>query len=392
MNKNVIYVDNSATTPIINSVYLAMEPFIQKKYGNSSSIYEIGRESNSILNNCRISIAKDLVAHEPSEIIFTSGGSESNNLAIKGLINYNIRNKIFKNHIITSKIEHPAILNTLKYLKQLYNVDITYLNVDKYGIIDINELINSFNENTKLVTIMYANNEIGSIQPIKEIVKIAHKKNVLVHTDAVQAIGHININLKDLDIDFLSLSGHKFHGPKGIGCLYLKKHTKIDPLIHGGNQESGYRSGTEAISLIVGLTSALNYCVNNLESRTKYIKKMSDYLIKNILNKIPQSYLVGHPINRLENIVNFCFDAIEGEALLLLLDSFGICASTGSACSSKSLKTSHVLRAVDNQKLNLHGSLRISLSHLNTEQEIKFIIEKLIVSVNKLRILSPLWN
>ncbi len=382
-----IYVDNAATTAVSKNVIDAMIPYYNEKYGNPSSLYSIGRESKKAIEVARETVSECINAL-PSEIFFTSGGSESDNWAIKGVAYEQALNG--KKHIITTTFEHHAVLHTVEALKK-DGFEITYLDVHENGLIRPEELEKALRDDTALVTIMYANNEIGTIQPIAEIGKICRNHGVIFHTDAVQAIGNVLIDVKEQNIDLLSLTAHKFHGPKGVGALYIKKGIKIKNLIEGGAQERGRRAGTENVPGIVGLSTALKFACSDIEKRAKRISKLRDKLIDNAL-KIEHSRLNGDLNNRLPGNVNMCFEGIEGESLLLMLDMHGICASSGSACTSGSLDPSHVLLAIGLPHEIAHGSLRISLSDDNTEEEVDYIIEILPKIIDRLRQMSPLWE
>ena len=386
-----IYLDHAATTPVDREVIEAMLPYFSKYYGNASSLHSFGREAYEALEKSREQVAKILNA-ENKEILFTSGGTESDNLALKGVA-YKNRDKINTNgpHIITSSIEHPAVLETCKYLEK-EGFKIKYLSVDKYGIVDLDELSESITKDTFLISIMFANNEIGTVQPIEEIGKIAEENNVIFHTDAVQAIGKIPIDVKKLNVDLLSISSHKIYGPKGVGALFIRKSLNIKPIINGGGHERGLRSGTENIPGIVGLGKACELSRERLDRDIIYMKRLRDKLIKGVLEKIEESYLNGHPEKRLVNNAHFRFTAIEGESILMSLDEKGIAASTGSACSSKELQPSHVLLAIGLSPVEAHGSLRLTVGRENTEEEIDYVIETLPEVVSKLREISPLWN
>ena len=379
--------DNSATTRISSEVLDSMMPYLTTGYGNPSSIYSIGRESRKAIESAREQVAKALNC-DTNEIYFTSGGSESDNWAIKGVA---FANENKGKHIITTSIEHHAVLHTCKYLEK-YGFEITYLPVKSNGIIDINDLKKAIRKDTILISIMYANNEIGSIQPIKEIGEIAKENNIYFHTDAVQAIGNIPINLKELNIDLLSLSAHKFHGPKGVGVLYIRKGVKISNMIHGGGQEKNMRAGTENVAGIVGLGKAIELATIDIEKKSKYLITLRERLIKGIMESIPDTILNGDPINRLPGNVNVCFKYIEGESILLMLDMKGICASSGSACTSGSLNPSHVLLAIGLPHEIAHGSLRLTLSEENTQEEIEYVLETLPPIIQNLRNMSPLIN
>lgn len=382
-----IYVDNAATTAVSKNVIDAMIPYYNEKYGNPSSLYSIGRESKKAIEVARETVSECINAL-PSEIFFTSGGSESDNWAIKGVAYEQALNG--KKHIITTTFEHHAVLHTVEALKK-DGFEITYLDVHENGLIRPEELEKALRDDTALVTIMYANNEIGTIQPIAEIGKICRNHGVIFHTDAVQAIGNVLIDVKEQNIDLLSLTAHKFHGPKGVGALYIKKGIKIKNLIEGGAQERGRRAGTENVPGIVGLSTALKFACSDIEKRAKRISKLRDKLIDNAL-RIEHSRLNGDLNNRLPGNVNMCFEGIEGESLLLMLDMHGICASSGSACTSGSLDPSHVLLAIGLPHEIAHGSLRISLSDDNTEEEVDYIIEILPKIIDRLRQMSPLWE
>lgn len=386
MNK-YIYMDNSATTQVKQEVLDEMLPYFSINYGNPSSIYALGGKSKNAVEVAREKIAKAIGANA-NEIFFTAGGSESDNWALKGIA---FANRKKGNHIITSKIEHHAILHTCQYLEK-EGFRVTYLDVDKYGTVDLEQLKNSITDDTILISIMFANNEIGTIQPIKEIGQIAKEKGIYFHTDAVQAIGHVKIDVNDLNIDLLSMSAHKFYGPKGIGVLYIRKGVKIDPLITGGAQERNRRAGTENVPGIVGMGKAIELAYDNLEESNARLIKLRDRLINKILDRIDYVRLNGHPTNRLPGNVNVCFEFIEGESLLLSLDMEGIAASSGSACTSGSLEPSHVLLAIGLPHEIAHGSLRLSLGDFNTEEEIDYVVDKLVEIVSRLRAMSPLYE
>lgn len=386
MNRE-IYMDNAATTPVKKEVLDSMTPYFTGFYGNPSSIYKKGREAKKALDESREKVAKILGANS-REIYFTSGGSESDNWAIKGVA---FGNKDKGNHIITTKIEHHAVLHTCEYLER-NGFEITYLDVDEYGMINLEDLKNAITDKTILISVIYANNEVGTIQPISEIGKIAKQNNIYFHTDAVQAIGNIKIDVDDLNIDLLSLSAHKFYGPKGVGALYIRKNVKLHPYIHGGAQERNRRAGTESIANIVGLTKALEIAYENLESHNEKLILLRNKLIKNIMDNISHVKLNGHPEKRLPGNVNVSLEFIEGEALLLSLDMVGIAASSGSACTSGSLDPSHVLLAMGLPHEIAHGSLRLSLGDFNNEDEIDYVVENLKKIVDRLRAMSPLYD
>ncbi len=385
--EKIIYMDHAATTPVRKEVFDEMMPYFSEYYGNPSSIYHLSNFSKIAIDKARERVAKAINA-EKNEIYFTGGGTESDNWALKGIAS-KLRDK--GNHIITSKIEHHAILHTCEYLEKL-GFEVTYLNVDEYGMISLDELEKSIKDNTILISIMFANNEIGTIQPIKEIGSIAKKHNIIFHTDAVQAVGSLPIDVKAMNIDLLSMSAHKLYGPKGVGALYVRKGIKLDPLIHGGAQERNKRAGTENVPGIVGLGKAIELAYSELEENTAKLIELRDYMIKNIQNRIPDVRLNGHPTKRLPGNVNMCFRYIEGESLLLSLDMYKIEASSGSACTSGSLDPSHVLLAIGLPHEIAHGSLRLSLGIKNTKEEVDFVVEKLVTIVDRLRQMSPLYE
>lgn len=379
--------DHAATTYTDQEVLKEMLPFYSDIFGNPSSIHTYGREVKKHIDIARSKVAKSIAAL-PEEIFFTAGGSESDNWAIRGIA-YANKNK--GKHIITTKIEHHAALYTCESLEK-EGFDLTYLSVDEFGIIDLNELKSAIRDETILISIMYANNEIGSIQPIDEIGKIAEDKKIYFHTDAVQAIGNIKINVKKLNIDSLSLSAHKFYGPKGVGALYIRKGVKIENLIYGGGQEKGKRAGTENVPGIIGLGKAIEKATENIENNNRKLINLRDKLIKGVMEKIPYTILTGHPDKRLPGNASFCFKYIEGEALLLNLDIKGIAASSGSACTSGSLDPSHVLLSIGLPHEIAHGSLRLTLGAINTEEDIDYVLEELPIIVKKLRDMSPLYD
>jgi len=385
--KKLIYMDNAATTPVKSEVLEEMLPYFSEMYGNPSSIYSLGSHSKVAVEEAREKIGKAIGAN-PKEIFFTAGGSEADNWALKGIA---YRNRDKGNHIITTKIEHHGVLHTCEYLEK-QGFEVTYLDVDEYGIIDLNQLKKSITDETILISIMFANNEIGTIQPIKEIGEIAKEKNIYFHTDAVQAIGHINIDVEELNIDLLSMAAHKFYGPKGIGALYIRRGVKIDPLISGGAQERNRRAGTENVPGIVGMGKAIELAYENLDENNRKLIKLRDSLIKKIFDNIDHVKLNGHPTKRLPGNVNLSFEFIEGESLLLSLDMEGIAASSGSACTSGTLDPSHVLLAIGLPHEIAHGSLRLSLGDFNTEDEVDFVVEKLVEIVARLRAMSPLYE
>ena len=379
-----VYADNAATTPVSPEVISAMAPIFETSWGNPSSLHSKGREAKAILDDARERIAK-VFNCKAGEIYFTSCGTESDNWAIKGAA-YKMRSK-GRNHIITTKIEHHAVLNACAALEK-EGFEVTYLGVDENGFVNMDELRAAVSERTALVSVMFANNEVGTIEPISEIARIAHSVGALMFTDAVQAVGNVDIDLSTLGVDMLSVSGHKIHAPKGIGMLYIKQGVLISNLIDGGGQEKRKRAGTENLPYIVGLAKALEIAKEKLPDLPR-VAKMRDRLI-NELTKIPYSKLNGDRVERLAGNVNIGFEFIEGESLLLWLDISGICASTGSACSSASLEASHVLLAMGVPHEKAHGSLRLSISHETTDEEIDYIIEKVPEVVSKLRDMSPL--
>jgi cysteine desulfurase len=381
-----VYADNAATTSVSKAVLDSMLPYFSKKYGNPSSIYSLGRQTHEAVDDARLKVAT-ILGCEPQEIFFTSGGSESDNWAIRGVALANIKKG---KHLITSKFEHHAILHTMKALEK-EGFEVTYLDVTSKGLVTPESLAAAIRPDTTLVTIMYANNEIGTIQPIPELAKICHDKGVIFHTDAVQAIGHVAINVRTQGIELLSLSAHKFHGPKGVGVLYIRKGLRFPNLIEGGAQERNRRAGTENIPGIVGLATALEIAVTSISERNEKVKKLRDRLIDGML-KLPMTRLNGDREKRLPGNVNISIEGIEGESLLLLLDMNGICASSGSACTSGSLDPSHVLLSIGLKHEVAHGSLRLTLDENNTDEDIDYILEVLPTIVDKLRTMSPLWE
>ena len=383
----IIYLDNAATTKTAKEAVDAMLPFFTEHYGNASSIYSLGAESKKAMTQAREIIAESIGA-TPAEIYFTAGGSESDNWALVATAEaYASKGK----HIITSRIEHHAILHTCDYLKTR-GYEITYVDVDENGVIKLDELKKAIRPDTILISVMFANNEIGTIQPIKEIGEIAKEHGILFHTDAVQAYGHVPINVDEDHIDMLSTCGHKINGPKGIGFLYIRKGVKIRSFIHGGQQERSRRAGTENIPGIVGYGAAVKKAFESLTERMNKETRLRDYLIGRIEKEIPYCRLNGDRVKRLPNNVNFSFQFIEGESLLIMLDMKGICASSGSACTSGSLDPSHVLLAIGLPHEIAHGSLRLTLSEENTKEEIDYVVDSIKEIVNKLRSMSPLYE
>jgi len=382
-----VYLDYAATTPCDPEVIKAMEPYFFEKFGNASSIYSYGQEAKKAIEDSREALAEFLGA-DPSEIIFTSGGTESNNFAIEGIA-YASEKK--GNHIIASGIEHHAISGPCKFLEKR-GFKVSYIGVDKFGLVSPEDIKKAIEDETILISVMHANNEIGTIQPIAEIGKIAKEKGIYFHTDAVQTVGHIPVNVGNLNVDFLSLSAHKFYGPKGVGALYVRKGTRIERFLHGGDQERGRRASTYNTPGIVGLGKAIELCRDKMEEESKFQISLRDKLIKNIPNEISEAYLNGHPNKRLPNNVNFSIKYIEGESILLNLDMMGIACSTGSACTSSSLEPSHVLLAIGLPHEIAHGSLRITLGRWTKEDEVKYLLECLPKIVKKLRAMSPLYE
>lgn len=383
----IIYLDNAATTKTAPEAVQAMLPYFTEYYGNASSIYGLGAESKKAITEVREVIAKSLNA-DPSEIYFTAGGSESDNWAlIAAAESYAGKGK----HIITSKIEHHAVLHTCQYLEKK-GYEVTYVDVDENGILKLEELKKAIRPDTILISVMFANNEIGTLQPVKEIGELAKENGILFHTDAVQAYGHVPIDVEECHIDMLSASGHKLNGPKGVGFLYIRKGVKIRSFVHGGAQERRRRAGTENVPGIVGLGAAAELAFSKLEVRMEKERGLRDYLIGRIENEIPYCRLNGDRNRRLPNNVNFSFQFIEGESLLIMLDMKGICASSGSACTSGSLDPSHVLLAIGLPHETAHGSLRLTLSEENTMEEMDFVVDSVKEIVNRLRQMSPLYE
>jgi len=382
-----IYFDHAATTSVKPEVLETMLPFFTEKYGNPSSIYSLGRENKKAIDDAREKVAKALNAL-PKEIFFTSGGTEADNWALEGIA---FANQAKGKHIITTNIEHHAILHTCKFLEK-QGFEITYIPVDNQGIVHIEDIAKAIRPDTILISVMFTNNEIGTIQPIKEIGALAKEKGICFHTDAVQAIGNIPIDVKDMNIDMLSLSGHKFYGPKGVGVLYIRDGVRIYPFMNGGAQERGKRASTENVAGIVGLGKAIELATENIEQYNAKLMKLRDRAIKEILEKIPYSRLNGDEKNRLPGNVNISFEFIEGESILLMLDMKGICASSGSACTSGSLDPSHVLLAIGLPHEIAHGSLRLTFGEENTDSDLDYLLETLPPIIEKLRAMSPLYD
>lgn len=378
--EKLIYLDNAATTATKKEVYDAMQPYFGELYGNAASIYRFAAKSLNAVSDAREVVANFLGA-KSKEIYFTGGGSESDNWALKSTA-FMLREK--GKHIITTKIEHHAILHTCEFLEKL-GFEVTYVDVDEDGVVKVDELKKAIREDTILISVMFANNEIGTIEPIKEIGAIAHEHGIIFHTDAVQAFGHVKIDVEEMNIDILSASGHKFGGPKGVGIMYLRESVKIGAFIHGGAQERAKRAGTHNTPGIVGFAKATELAAENMEVNAKKELELRDYLIERVLEEIPYTKLNGHRVNRLTNNVNFSFRSIEGESLLIMLDQKGICGSSGSACTSGSLDPSHVLLAIGLPHEIAHGSLRLTLSENNTKEEIDYTIDSLKTIVERLR-------
>lgn len=387
MTQRTVYADHAATTYVHPEVLDVMKPYFTEKYGNPSSIYLIGRENRKAIEEAREKVAKALGA-EPKEIFFTGSGTEADNWAIKGIA-YANRHK--GNHIITTKFEHHAVLHTCEFL-EAQGFEVTYLPVDENGLVDPLKVREAIKDTTILISVMFANNEIGTIQPIEEIGRIARDKGIYFHTDAVQAVGNVEVDVKKLNVDLLALSAHKIYGPKGVGALYIRKGTKISSFIHGGGQEKGRRASTENVAGIVGLGKAIELASKNLTEYNRKLIALREKTINGILEKIPYSRINGDRQKRLPGNVNFSFEFIEGESLLLLLESKGIYASSGSACTSGSLDPSHVLLSIGLPHEIAHGSLRLSFGEENTEEDVDYILEVLPDIVQKLRNMSPLYN
>lgn len=373
----MIYMDNAATTKVTENVLNAMLPYMRENYGNASAIYSLGQKSRAAIENSRIKIA-EILKTKPSEIYFTSSGSESDNWVIKESLNPRE-----KNHIISSKIEHPAILNSLKAVER-WGTDYSLISVDQEGFINLDELSEKIKDNTNLISVMFANNEIGTIEPIKEISKIAREKNILMHTDAVQAMGNVKFNLKDLDLDMLSISGHKLGAPKGIGILYIKEGTEIFPFIDGGEQERGMRASTENVASIVGLAKAIEDAYANIDENISYTRDLRDYTIEKLLN-IDGIILNGPREKRLPGNINITLKDTKPQTMVQYLDMYDICASSGSACAAGSINPSHVLRAIGRSEEDSLSMLRLSLNHNNTKDECDYVVEKINEGMKKFK-------
>ncbi len=393
MAHELIYMDNSATSPVDEEVLKEMLPFFNERFGNASTLYRLGVDAKEVLEKARKQVA-DLINADPSEITFTSGGTESDNMVIKGIALKEIQKSTEenpRNHIITSAIEHPAVLKTCEFLEK-FGFEVTYLPVDEDGLISLDDLKNAIKDSTILITIMHANNEVGTIQPIKEIGEIAREHNIPFHTDAVQSAGKIPVDVKEQNIDLLSLSSHKINGPKGVGAVYIKKGIRLEVFMHGGGQENGLRSGTENIPGIVGFGKAAELANERLEEHMKHNQEIRDALIEKVLANIKDSYVNGSLEQRLPNNVHFRFSGVEGESLILRLDNEGIDGATGSACSTHDLKGSHVLAALGIKPALSHGSLRLSIGPENSIDDVDYIVASIKKVVDYLRDLSPLWD
>jgi len=381
------YFDYAATAPTDPEVVKAMEPYFSEQFGNPSSLHYFGQQARKAVENTRGQLSSFLGAKE-EEVIFTSGGTESNNFALNGVVYANEKKG---NHVITSVIEHHAVLEPLKFLEKR-GLKVTYVKVDKDGVVSVEDIKKAITDKTILISVMHANNEIGTVQPIKEIAKVAKEKEISFHCDAVQTVGHIPANVNDLGVDLLSLSAHKFYGPKGVGALYVRKGTKITPFLLGGGQEKHRRASTENVAGIVGLGKAIQLCKDKMAKEEKEQITLRDSLIKGLENKIERIYLNGHRVNRLPNNVNFSVEYIEGESMLLNLDMAGIAASTGSACTSGDLEPSHVLLAIGRPHDLCHGSIRFTLGRYSEPQDIDYVLEKFPEIVGRLRSMSPLYD
>ncbi len=383
---NSIYVDNNATTKVDPKVFDAIIPYFSELYGNPSSMHSFGGSNGQKIRQAREKLAA-LINASPEEIIFTSCGTESDNTAIMAAVNSSPEKK----HIITTRVEHPAVKNMFEHLSQS-NFKVTFVPVDNKGRLDLQYLYDKLSDDTAVVSIMWANNETGVVFPIEEIAQVLSEKGVVFHTDAVQAAGKVPIDVKKVSVDMLSLSGHKIHAPKGIGALYVRKGTRFSPYLIGGHQESGRRGGTENVASIIGMGEAGRLALEDLNETNRKMAKLRDKLENELLRRVPRSIVNGDTVNRLPGTTNISFEYVEGEAILLMLNEFGICASSGSACTSGSLEPSHVLRAMGVPYTAAHGSIRFSLSKYNTEEEIDYIIEKLPPVIERLRNMSPFWK
>ena len=386
----MVYLDHAATTPVDPRVVEAMLPYWTEQYGNASSIYRLGRQAHRALEDARQTVAQ-ILNGDPKEVIFTSCGTESDNLALRGVAFYR-RQRGGKNHIITSSIEHHAIGHTVEQLVKDFGFEATYLPVDRYGLVDPAEVERAIRPDTALISIMYANNEVGTIEPIADIGRIAREHKVPFHTDAVQAGGTLSLDVKQLNVDLMSLSAHKFYGPKGVGVLYARRGVPLLPMQTGGGHERNRRAGTENVAYAVGLATALRLAYEESEEANARIARLRDRLVAGVLARIPHSQLSGHPTRRLPNSASFLFEYVEGESILLNLDAMGVAASSGSACTSGSLEPSHVLMAVGYPHEVAHGSLRLTLGKENTVEDVDYVLEGLPGIVEKLRLMSPLYN
>jgi len=382
--KKKIYLDYAATTPVDPKVRRAVFPYFSEKFGNSMSLHSFGQEAKIALGKSREEVA-DLISAKPNEIIFTSSATESNNLVLKGVA---FANQKRGNHLIISQIEHPCIMESAKWLEK-QGFEVTKLNVDKYGLVNPKNVRKAIKKNTILVSVIHASNEIGTIQPIREIGKICQEKGVYFHTDAAQSFGKIPLDVNKMNIDLLSASSHKIYGPKGVACLYIREGVKIEPLLHGGGQEMGFRSSTVNVSGVVGFAKACQIAKKEMKKESRCLTRLRNKLIKGVLREIPGSHLNGHPEKRLPNNANFWFEFVEGESMVIQLDLLGIAASTGSACSSAKLEPSHVLLAIGLRHEQAHGSLRLSLGRWTTEKEINFVLKVLPEIIKNLRKISP---
>ena len=381
--------DHSATAPVRKEVFELMKPYFTRSFGNASTFYSLGREANIAMEEARENVA-NIIGANPEEIIFTSGGTESDNIAIQGIA-YKLKEAGKGNHIITSAIEHPAVMETCAALEKK-GFELTYLPVYEEGIIKVEDLSAAIKDETILITIMHANNEIGTIQPISQIGKIAKENKIKFHTDAVQSVGKIPVDVNEMNVDLLSISSHKIYGPKGVGALYIRKGTRLQSILYGGGQEKDLSPGTENISGIVGLGEACRLAKEELSETMEYTKKLRDKLIDGVLNSIEKSYVNGDIKRRLPGNVSFRFTGIEGESIILMLDMKGIASSTGSACSSNKLTASHVLKAIGLEDVDSHGSLRLTIGRENTEEEVDIVIKELFPIIEKLRSMSSIWN
>ncbi|MGD9031774.1 MAG: cysteine desulfurase family protein [Desulfobacteraceae bacterium] len=383
-----VYLDHASATPVRKEVMEAMLPYFEEHFGNPSTVYDLGSGVKEVIEEQRLKVAK-LIGAEPGEIIFTSSGAEANNLAVKGAA---FAKKTKGNHVIISAIEHHSVLNSARFLERLLDFEVTFLQVDEHGLVDPERLASAIRPETILVSIMHGNNEIGTIEPISELSAICREKGIVFHTDAVATVGNIPVDVNALGVDMLSLSGAAFGAPKGVGTLYFRKKLRLMPLIHGGIQESGRRAGTENVPAIVGLGKASELASKELTTNMDHLKKLRDYLVKGVHDRIEQVVPTGHPQKRLPGHASFCIEAIEGEALLLMLEQDGIYANTGSACASKALKTSPVLVAIKIGPDVAQGSIVFTMDPGNTMEEIEYVLEKLPAAVETLRSFSPLWK